>query len=102
MLRIAFAPHRVEMTKKGRILRTIRRGHRYWPLGSAVVYDNQDESNQVSVNIWSVQHTRLKDVSVEDFGCEFATQAGLIEGMQAIYPDLTPESEVTIARWTVD
>ena len=101
MTEIAFASHRLRMARDREIFRTIRRGRRDWGLGPAVLYDPEEPEDTLNITIWSVQYIRLGNVPPLIYGCEFKTREGLIEGMQEIYPGLTEDDEVTVARWNL-
>jgi hypothetical protein len=78
---------------------TIREGERDYVPGFCVL-TNIDTNRSVGADITSVRHCKLKEVThIECLEDNFRDHEDMYEGMKKYYPNMTPESDVTIIRW---
>lgn len=78
---------------------TIREGHRDYQPGVAILCI-MESSTYAEIDITSVQHTTLDNVTIEDLRADgFVDNNQAFEGLRLFYPDLKPDSPVTVIRW---
>ena len=78
---------------------TIREGLREYAPGFCIL-TNIDVNRSVGVDITSVRHCKLKEVTNQEYlEDNFRSRDDLYEGMREYYPSMTPDSDVTIIRW---
>ena len=78
---------------------TIREGNRDYHLG-AVIITNPERGYCLSATIAKVNHYVAREVPEQDFMDDgYKSRTEMISDLRKFYPDLTPDSEVTVIRW---
>lgn len=79
---------------------SIREGHRDYQVGKPVMLCCHIVPWVVMADVISVRHCTLGEVTEEEYRDDgFETQEELLVGLQQFYPDMTPDSPVTVICW---
>lgn len=83
----------------GRKTITIREDHRDYRPGPVMLCCHLVPW-AVMADITDVRHCTLREVTHEEYEDDgFHSQDDLLQGMQRFYPNMTPDSPVTVIRW---
>jgi hypothetical protein len=97
MRTIPLKPEFTVSVRSGRKTSTIRRGHRAYDYGPAMIVA---QGEQIPIEIVSVRHARLKDLSEEDATADgFRTVDELRLVLDSFYPGMRDDEEVTVVRF---
>jgi hypothetical protein len=78
---------------------SIRTGYRDYRLGPMMIADHK-EPFAVMVNVTSVRHCKLMDVTEEEMEADgFGSHDHMVRRLRRFYPDIRLDSPVTVIQW---
>jgi hypothetical protein len=79
---------------------SIREGHRDYRVNETLMVCCHIRDSAFMATLTGVRHCRLNEVTEEEYLADgFKSQAELLSGLQAFYPNMTMDSAVTVLRW---
>ena len=97
---IACATDLFALVDDGRLLHTIRKGRRDYPLGPGYLTDSADE--QRNIDITSVRYCRFRNLTTADAQANgFADLPELRAVFERFYPGFDDDEEVTVIAFDV-
>ena len=89
-----------ERALDGRKRISIREGHRDYRVHETLMVCCHIRDSAFMATVTGVRHCLLREVTQEECAADgFDSQAALLAGLQAFYPNLTLDSAVTVLRW---